>query len=272
VNLLVDIWIEKNPKYKNLDEEALSNEISFHIPEARTLSYIYEFFQHNFFPLAEKTKSIITYSCFSFLGRFMRDPIYSIFNKHKSNFTPDHCSDGKIIVLDFPVKKYHKAGRDVQSLFKLVWQSAMEKRKVTNEEKRKVTNETRPVFLWADEAQHFLHEHDSEFQATARSSRIATVYLSQNLSNYYTHMGGSNAEHRVKSFLGTLSTKFFLANADVDTNNYASQLCGEAFFYTPNESQNFGNESFGFSQGKNFLAKGKTFKLCGLCVRKNLSN
>jgi hypothetical protein len=244
VNALVEEWREKNADSKNLEQEEFNEVISFHIPEARTLRYVYEFFQQNFLPLAEKTKSIITYSCFSFLGRFMRDPVYSIFNKHKSNFTPDDCSQGKIIVLDFPVKKYHRAGRDVQTLFKLIWQRAMEK--------RKVDDDTRPVFLWADEAQHFLHEHDSEFQATARSSRIATVYISQNLSNYYTHMGGSNAEHRVKSFLGTLSTKFFLANADVDTNEYASQLCGDGFFYTPSENENFGNESFGFGKGWNF--------------------
>lgn len=74
-----------------------------------------------------------------------------------------------------------------------------------------------------------MHEYDAEYQATARSSRIATVYISQNLPNYYVNMGGSNSEHTVKSFLGTLATKFFHSNGDIVTNNYASDLIGEAY-------------------------------------------
>lgn len=116
---------------------------------------------------------------------------------------------------------YHKVGRDAQIMFKYIWQRAMEK--------RNIAVNGRPVFLWADEAQNFLHEHDAEFQATARSSRIATVYLTQNLPNYFANMGGSHSEYKVKSFLGTLATKIFHANADIETNKYASDLIGEAY-------------------------------------------
>ncbi|HEY1024934.1 MAG TPA: TraM recognition domain-containing protein, partial [Sphingobacteriaceae bacterium] len=106
-------------------------------------------------------------------------------------------------------------------MFKYIWQRAMEK--------RRVHQNGRPVFLWADEAQHFLHEHDATYQATARSSRIATVYISQNLPNYFANMGGQNSQYKVKSFLGTLGTKIFHANADIETNEYASKLIGQAY-------------------------------------------
>jgi len=79
-------------------------------------------------------------------------------------------------------------------------------------------------------AQHFLHEHDAEYQATARSSRIATVYISQNLPNYLANMGGAKSDFKVKSFLGTLGTKIFHANADIETNRYASELIGDIFY------------------------------------------
>jgi len=102
-------------------------------------------------------------------------------------------------------------------------------------EKRDIEVNDRPVFLWADEAQNFLHEHDAEYQATARSSRICTVYISQNLPNYLANMGGERFQARVNSFLGTLGTKFFHANADVETNKYASELIGQA--YTANLSK-----------------------------------
>ncbi len=114
-------------------------------------------------------------------------------------------------------------------------------------EKRDVTKNPRPMFLWADESQNFLHEHDAVYQATARSSRIATVYISQNLNNYYACMGGQKAEFRVKSLLGTLATKIFHANADVETNQYASVLIGDAFFEDQQSNRTMGKDTF--SQG-----------------------
>ena len=141
---------------------------------------------------------------------------------------PEDSLKGKIILINLPVKKYHKVGRDCQILFKYIWQRAMEK--------RQVNYASIPVFLWADEAQNFLHEHDSDYQATARSSRISTVYITQNLPNYYAAMGGSKADYRVKSFLGTLGTKIFHANADIETNKYASELIGDALFIDPSRS------------------------------------
>ena len=42
-------------------------------------------------------------------------------------------------------------------------------------------------------------------------------------------MGGQKSTFKVKSFLGTLATKIFHANADIETNMYASDLIGEAY-------------------------------------------
>src|SRR6202012_4255126 len=111
----------------------------------------------------------IDFSFSGFLFHLLRDPVYSLFCSHAATFTPEDCLYGKIILINLPVKTYHKIGRDSQIMFKYIWQRAMEK--------RQIDAAARPVFLWADEAQHFLHEHDAEYQATARSSRIATVYI-----------------------------------------------------------------------------------------------
>lgn len=191
------------------------------VPNAKLLQFIDQFFIDGYRNLSEKTRSIIDFTFSGFLFRLLKEPVYSLFCKGKPTILPESCLDGKIILLNLPVKIYHKVGRDSQVLFKYIWQRAMEKRQVTLND--------RPVFLWADEAQNFLHEHDAEYQATARSSLIATVYISQNLPNYHANMGGLKSEYRVKSFLGTLSTKIFHANADIDTNKYASELIGEAY-------------------------------------------
>lgn len=214
--------LDKN-KLAQLEKQNTYEAVLFEaVPDARILSYIDQFFLESFMNLSEKTRSIIDFSLTGFLFRLLREPILSLFCANTSNFKPEDSLTGKIILINLPVKLYQKVGRDSQILFKYIWQKAMEKRNIEEND--------RPVFLWADEAQNFIHEHDSDYQATARSSRIATVYISQNLPNYYANMGGGRAEQKVKSFLGTLNTKIFHANADVDTNRYASEYFGDVCF------------------------------------------
>ncbi len=225
VNALVETW------ETGLSTEDLQRIQSAHdhqaaaekdIPEVRTLKFLDEFFSDTFLNLAEKTRSIIEFSFSGFLFRLLRDPVYTLFCNRESTFLPEDCLKGKIIILNLPVKTFHKIGRDSQILFKYIWQRAMERRNIQEND--------RPVFLFADEAQNFIHEHDTQFQATARSSRIATVYISQNLPNYLASMGGAKSENRVRSFLGTLNTKIFHANADIITNQYASELIGDLYY------------------------------------------
>lgn len=240
----VDEW-----RYAQSEEEvdkqringSLDEAYKKHVPNARLFHQVNHFFTEQYEALSEKTRSIIDFSFAGFLLRFLRDPIYSTFCSGISNVSPDDSMKGKIIVIDFPVKKFHKIGRDVQILFKYIWQRAMEK--------RDIIQNPRPVFLWADEAQNFIHEYDADYQATARSKKIATVYLSQNLPNYYANMGGTNGQYKVKSFLGTLSTKIFHANADIETNNYASDLIGEDFIVARSVSKSMG-ETFSSSKSE----------------------
>ncbi|HYF32508.1 MAG TPA: TraM recognition domain-containing protein [Chitinophagaceae bacterium] len=225
------------------DRDFLYNVFFEAVPDARTLQSIDQFFIETFRTLSEKTRSIIEFAFNGFLFRMLKDPVYSLFCNKPSTFKPEDCLDGKIIILNLPIKTYHKIGRDCQVLFKYIWQRAMEK--------RNIRENGRPVFLFADEAQHFLHEYDSEYQATARSSRIATVYISQNLANYHANMGGTKSEHRVKSFLGTLGTKIFHSNADTQTNEYASALIGDGYTEDISTSSTMAGE-FSTTRGKSF--------------------
>lgn len=204
----------------SLPKEQLDDLLEEHIPQLRRMNQIDNFFFEILHNLSSRTRSIIDFIFLGFLFGLLQDPIYSLLAKHSSTFKLSDCYEqGKIILVNLPVKKYHKVGRDCQVMLKYLWQQAMEARNV-------LLND-RPVFLWADEAQNFLHEYDAEYQATARSCRIATVYISQNLPNYYANMGGEKSDYTIKSFLGTLATKVFHSNADVETNKYASELMGE---------------------------------------------
>jgi len=227
--------VERHEKLKALGVNFPGNEYLLGLTQG--------FFDDRYIPLADKTRSIIEFSLIAFLSSLQREPVRSLFCSGHSTVTPEECiSEGKIIILDLPVKTYDKVGRDAQILFKYIWQRAMERRNVKEDGGR-------PVFLWADEAQNFLHEHDIDYQATARSSRVCTVYITQNINNYYAHLGGRDGDARVKSFLGTMATKIFHANADVETNRYASDLIGDHWAFKRNRSISYG-EKYSETEGE----------------------
>ena len=210
---------------------------------------IYDYFFREFARLSEKTRPTIVES---FLG--LAEPFTSgILKKHfsgKTNLYPEESFRGKIIVLDFPVKEYLTAGVYAQGIYKYLWQQATER--------RDVVEFPIPVFLWVDESQLFLSGYDQIFQTTARSSRACTVFISQNISNYYVAVGGSNSKARVDSLLGNLGTKIFHANNDAVTNEWAANTIGKAFINVSGISVGK-NESTSINQQLNYQVEPREF-------------
>jgi hypothetical protein len=192
----------------------------------------------NEFPsLAEKTRSIIVSSFTSMADCFLRGVLRDMFCT-TTNILPEFTHEGAIILLDLPVKEYGELGQYAQVLFKYVWQQSAER--------RDVRQNPRPVFLWVDEAQYFITSYDQKFQTTARSSRACTVYLSQNLPNYYAAMGGANARDKTDSFLGNLQTKIFHANGDSVTNAWAAELLAKTWQYRKSVNNSVSKDSSHF--------------------------
>jgi hypothetical protein len=212
---------------------------------------ISDYFLREFATLPDKTRPTIVES---FLG--IAEPFTSgILRKHFSlttNLYPECTHEGKIIVLDFPVKEYLASGVYAQGIYKLLWQQATERRDA-------VAN-PRPVFIWVDEAQLFLSEYDQIFQTTARSSVAATVFLSQNISNYYTAIGGKSPQAKTDSLLGNLSTKIFHANNDTVTNEWAAKTIGQAWRHV--ESVSIGkSEGMGIAQQFHWQVEPREFSV-----------
>ncbi|MGE3109314.1 MAG: type IV secretory system conjugative DNA transfer family protein [Phycisphaerales bacterium] len=178
-----------------------------------------EYWLNDFPRLSERTRSIVVSSLTSKLAGLLRSPLREVFSSPRGisdEVRPEATFAGKIIVLDFPVKDFGEVGRFAQVLYKTIWQRAVEQRRDTS----------RVVFLWADESQYFVTGEDMQFQQTARSQRAATVYLTQNLPNYYAMIGGRNPKAAADSLLGNLATKILHANADPTTNEWAQRLVG----------------------------------------------
>lgn len=192
-----------------------------HSPRVNAFGLAHQYFTQTFPGLGEKARTTITESFMGLAEPFLSGLLYEHFSGVSNIFPEDIFTKSKIIVLNFPVKEFLEAGIMAQCIFKLIFQQAVERRDVSKHPK--------PAFLWADEAQYFVNPYDQIFLTTARSSRTATVFLSQNISNYLVVMGsGPDAKPKVDSLMGNLSTKIFHSNSDAETNEYASRLIGSA--------------------------------------------
>ena len=212
--------------------------------EKNSADLVFDYFLNILPTMSSKTKSVVTESFMGLAEPFLSGLLHRHFSGKTNVFPEMAYKENKIIVLDFPVKEYLDAGIMAQCVFKLLFQQAIER--------RRVKDHPLPVFLWADEAQYFVNPYDQIFLTTARGSRAATVFLSQSISNYFAVMGsGEDAKARVDSMMGNLSTKFFHANSDAVTNEYSSRLIGSAIasMKTKGSSQSFINLNFQQSEG-----------------------
>lgn len=199
------------------------------VPRYQDLQLTAQYWLQQFPGMAEETRSSIVATFTSKVSGLLRSPLRDLFcgdtddeadPVHTLNARDEH-SHPKVLVVNLPVKLYHGVGRFAQCLVKTVWQHAAERR-ISDINANTVF--WRPSFLLADEAQYFITPQDLGFQQTARAAMVATVYLTQNLHNYYAAIG----EHATAGFLGTLQTKIFHANGDPTTNEWAQRLFGEA--------------------------------------------
>lgn len=201
--------------------------------------------------LDPKTRSNIVMTLVSAISPFLRGLLRETFCTN-TTVIPEMIHEGAVIVLDFPIKTMGEPGVIAQQIVKYVVQKATER--------RPIHPSTRPVFLFADEYQFFTSNYDPEFQSTARSSRAATVYLTQNLPSLYAQLPGRDPRSAAESLLGNFQTKIFHANTDAVTNQYAAELIGktpqrrESANWSVNEGRQQGTSSStnrGWQYGRN---------------------
>lgn len=187
------------------------------------------YFTQTFCHLDNKTRSNILVTLTSTLRPFLTGRLRELFCT-TTTIVPEMSHEGLIIVLDMPLKTWHQDGLIAQQIFKYCWQRATER--------RTVTPATLPVGLFADESHLFISRKDAEFLSTARSSRAATVYLTQSLQAYYEALQSPQAEHTVQAMLGNFETTVFHLLKDPSTARYASDLVGTSTQWRVTEGEN----------------------------------
>tara|TARA_R110002072_G_scaffold303121_1_gene494569 strand:- start:104918 stop:106231 length:1314 start_codon:yes stop_codon:yes gene_type:complete len=184
-----------------------------------------DFFAFEWANLSERTRSVVLSTFTSMLDVLNRGIVRELLSAPESNVTPEMCQDGKVILLDLPIKVFGEVGLFVQVLWKYCLQKA--------QERRDVSRNPRPVFLVVDESHLLTTSSDQLFQTTARSTRTAVVNATQSVSNFLAVLG-DKAEPEVNSLMGNLNTKIFHQQSDVKTNAYAAELIGKTRQYLIN--------------------------------------
>lgn len=169
--------------------------------------------------LGDRTRSGIVATFTSVADQLLHGLAWELFCT-ETNIIPEITyKNSAIIVLDLPIQEFQELGRITQGIFKFMFQRAILR--------RDPKSDPRPVFLWADEAQNFVTSFDYQYQAVARSARACTVYMTQNISNYYAVLGGANSHDEAHALLGNFQTKIFHANGDHATNMFAADMIGQ---------------------------------------------
>lgn len=205
---------------RRANERSVKDELN--ADELVDLEQTIEYWLNDFAGLAPRTRSIIVSSFTSRVTGLLRGPLQRLFcpsddlKPGEEPFTvrPEDTRQGKVIILNLPIKDFGEVGRFAQILFKTIWQRAIERLPIGG----------RPVFLWADESQYFVTNYDVLYQQTARSKQAATVYLTQSLPNYYAMLATRDPVSATHSLLGNLQTKIFHANGDPTTNDWAERI------------------------------------------------
>lgn len=231
---------ERNLAYQTLFRAATAPVVPL---ERNTLDACARYWLKEYIAIPDRTRGNILISLSTTLGRFNHGRLHQAFSG-STTVVPDMCFNGAIIILAMPVQTWNEDGIIGQQLFKYMWQRVIESRNGLEERFR-----ARPIFLWADEAQYFVNEYDSDFLSTCRSSKACVVFLSQNLPTYYAKMG-SRETHATDALIGKFNTQIFHRNACHRTNEFASNLIGRGLHRRRNYSEGQGfNQSYGMNSG-----------------------
>ena len=197
---------------------------------------ILDYWLKEFANISDKTASIIIESYMGCVEAFIGNGILKDqFSQGLSKeLAPESIIKGKkILIIDFPVKEFGLSAIYAATIYKTAFQNACERRNLTDE------TDPKPIGLFIDEYQSFCNPvSDSLFQATARSSWVACVYITQNINNLFFVMGDSQPQARAYSLLGNLNLKYFANNADITTNEWASNLIGKHWIDVYSSSYN----------------------------------
>ena len=231
-----DFWEREFGKLLQIAEQTYKDNGRIADFEAMSFYWLYDFPS-----LPEKTRGSITFRLSNLLQYLQTGTLRELFCSGITNVFPEDTHEGAIILIDLPVIS-NEANRMGQVLFKICWQYAALR--------RKVTKHTRPIFFWSDENHLFITPSDCDVQSLAREYRVCSVVLSQNLSSYIQRFSGNASEASAKAYVAYFQTVILHSQPDTATNEFAQSLFGKTIKLRENSSNNR-SKSSGWNEGDN---------------------
>lgn len=213
---------------------------SYH--DEQDLQIIKSYLQKEFREMGDKTKASVLMNLTATLDPFLRGSMRELFCT-ETTVRPEDTRDGKIIIINLPLKTHKQLGRAAAVAWKFSFQRAIEGY-FGKPGQHTADSSTRPVFLFADECQYFATSYDAVFQTTARSARACTVYLTQNIANLWL-IGGRKAKEATSSLLGNLQTRVLHQNGCPETYKWFCDVLGRELVERAGRSADFHQEGGG---------------------------
>ncbi|HEY4360344.1 MAG TPA: TraM recognition domain-containing protein [Bryobacteraceae bacterium] len=127
--------------------------------------------------------------------------------------TPDLLEHGAIILINLPMSH----GGSAKVAF-VLWKLAVQKYLLGR------PKGARPVTLYLGEGQNYVSTSDFNFTAMCRESRACYFLSTQSINNLKSEIRDTN---QVQALLATINNRVYLNNTCPETNEWASQDCGE---------------------------------------------
>ncbi len=168
----------------------------------------------------DRTQSSILSMTSGTLEPYVSSPLLNRLFCGGTTISLDQLLGGKIVILDLAIKTHEYAGKLSQLMFKHVLQKRIED--------RDLTQLPCPVIFHLDEYAQFISPYDALFLSTARSSRAGFLAMIQNISGLFAQVGGDGfiAQENVNSLLALFNHKFFMAQNNHVTNEFAAKTIG----------------------------------------------
>lgn len=192
-----------------------------------------DYWTMEFARVADRQRAAVVSTLTSSIYPFLAGKLHTLFCTG-TTLVPELTRQGLIIVLDLPTRQFGTAGIVAQQIFKLLFQLAMDR--------EKITRKTRPVFAWMDECQFFMNSYDAEHLSVCRQQRVCNVFLTQDIPTYYARIGDESV---ADSLINKFGTRIFHATTDVRTCQLAAEIMGKVTHYQVTDGISSGDQTSG---------------------------
>jgi type IV secretory pathway TraG/TraD family ATPase VirD4 len=181
----------------------------------RDLAQVRHYFLKEWPGLDERPRSTVQADLTGLLDPLTRGKLAEFFGT-TTNLSPDDLEDGRVIVIDVPMRH-----RQIAQYAALLWLHS-----VYRSASRRAWDppRTRPLFVFIDETQYYLTPADAWFQSTSRHHGFSVVRLTQSLPGLRAAYGSHD---ETDALLSHCCTRIFHLNTCPATNEWASKSIGQ---------------------------------------------